>query len=243
MSGHSHWRTIQRVKQAEDQKRGKLFSRLSREVSIAARSGSDPETNFKLRLAIKRAQDANMPKSNIERAIKKGSGKGEKGVLEEVVYEGFGPAGVGIIVEAMTDNRQRTTAEMRKIFEKRGGSLAGPGSVSHQFKLMGLLVVEKGKNPQETVLKIMDFEVEDIDEMADALEVYTKPDNLMKVRQELESAGLKVKSFELVRKPLVEIPIKDKKTADQILELMEALEDHGDVQKTAANFDIDPKLL
>lgn len=243
MSGHSHWATIKRKKQAEDQERGKIFSRLSREISVASRSGGDPETNFKLRLAIEKARSANMPKENIERAIKKGSGAGEKGGLQEVIYEGFGPAGVGIIVEVMTDNRLRTTAEIRKIFERKGGSLAGPGAVAHQFKSMGLVAIKKDKSPQEMILRIMDFGVEDIEEAEDAIEVYTKPEELEKIRRDLEGAGFKVESFGLVRKPLMVIPIKEKKTADQLLELMNLLEDHVDVQNTAANFDIDPKLL
>ena len=243
MSGHSHWSTIKRKKETEDRKRGKLFSKLSREIAIAGRSGGDRQTNFQLRLAIERAKSANMPKQNIERAIKKGSGEGEKGKLEEVVYEGFGPAGVGIIVEVMTDNRQRTTAEIRKIFERRGGSLAGPGAVAHQFRLMGLAAVEKGEQPQETILKIMDLGVEDVEEAEDAIEVYAKTENLEKIKRMLEESGFKVKSFRLTRRPLVEIPIKEKKVADKILELMNALEEHDDVQNTAANFDIDPRLL
>lgn len=243
MSGHSHWSTIQRVKQTEDKKRGKLFSRLAREIAIAAHFGSDPETNFRLRLTIERAKGANMPKEKIERAIKRGSGAGERGGLKEVIYEGFGPKGVGIMVEAMTDNRQRTTAEIRKIFESRGGSLGGPGAVAHQFKLMGLLTVGKGKDPQETILKMIDFDVEDVEEAKDAIEVYTRPKDLEKTRKKLEAAGLEVKNLGLTRKPLLTIPIKEKKTADQILDLMNTLEEHVDVQKTAANFDIDPRLL
>jgi len=244
MSGHSHWSTIKRKKEAEDQKRGKLFSRFAREIAIAARLGADPETNFKLRLAIERAKNANMPKEKIEKAIKRGSGEGERRKLEEVVYEGFGPAGVGVIAEAMTDNRQRTTAEIRRIFESKGGSLAGPGAVAHQFRLMGLVVLEKEENSQETILKVMDFDgVEDIEEAEDAIEVYVKSKDLEKVRRKLEEAGFKVKSFELTRKPLVEVPIKEKKTADQILSLMEELEEHSDIQRAYANFDIDTSLL
>lgn len=243
MSGHSHWSTIQRKKQAEDTKRGRLFSRLSREISIAARSGSDPASNFKLRLAVERAKAANMPKNKIENAIRKGSGKGKGGSLEEVVYEGFGPGRVGIIVTALTNNRQRTVAEIKKIFEKKGGALAGPGAVAYQFKLMGLIAVEKDQDSDEAILKIMDLGIEDVEEAEDAIEVYTLPKELEKTKKNLESAGFKVKSFGLIRKPSVTIPIKDKKTADQILELMAALEEHDEVQETAANFDIKPALL
>jgi len=243
MSGHSHWSTIQRKKQVEDIKRGKVFSRVSREIMIAARSGADPETNFKLRLAIERAKTANMPKDNIERAIKKGSGVGEKGKVEEVVYEGFGPGGVSIIVEAVTDNRQRTIAEIKKIFDRGGGSLAGPGAVSYQFKLMGLSAVERGKNSQEQILKIMDLGVEDVEEAEDAIEVYTKPKDLEKTKRALENLGFGIKSFGLIRRPTVLVAIKEKKVANQLLELMNQLEEHPDVQKTAANFDIGPELL
>ena len=238
MSGHSHWSTIQRKKQAEDKKRGKLFSKLSREISLAVRSGG-----ARLRLAVEDAKNANMPKVNIERAIKKGKGTGEKGRLEEVVYEGFGPGGVGIIVEAVTDNRQRTTAEIKKIFKKKGGSLAGPGAVCHKFKLMGSLAVEKRGDVDKMILEIMDLGVEDIEEVEDVVEIYTKPKDLEKTREKLESLGYKVKSFTLARKPLIEMPIKNRKTADQILELMSILEEHVDVQKIAANFDIDSELL
>jgi len=244
MSGHSHWSTIQRKKQAEDQKRGKIFSRLSKEIMVAARAGADPQSNFKLRLAIERAKNANMPKEKIEKAIQKGSGVGEKeGGLESVVYEGFGPAGVGIIVEAATDNRQRTAAEIKKIFERGGGKLAEPGAVSCQFKTMGLIVVEKGEKPEETILAIMDLGVEDVEEVEDGIEVYTQPKLLEKIKNDLEKLGLQIKSWELIRRPMVVIPIKDKKTADQILGLMSTLEEHADVQKTAANFDIDSQLL
>lgn len=243
MSGHSHWSTIKRKKQADDQERGKVFSRLSKEIIVAARAGADPESNFKLRLAVERARSANMPKDKIDNAIEKGSGEGKKGGLEEVVYEGFGPSKVGIMVSALTDNRQRTAAEIKNIFEKRGGSLAGPGAVSYQFKLMGLIALEKRQNPDEDILKIMDLEVEDVSEVEDAIEVYTLPKELEKTKKELENQGFQVKSFGLVRKPLVMIPVKDKKTADQVLELMVALEEHDEVQETAANFEIDPSLL
>jgi len=239
MSGHSHWATIKRKKEAEDIKRGKIFSKFSREITVAAKDGSDA----RLRLAIDRAKTANMPKSKIDNAVKKGTGEGKKGGLKEIIYEGFGPQGVGIIVEALTDNRKRTTAELRKIFEKGGGSLGGPGTVSHQFKRTGLLVVAKGDDSEETVLKIMDLGVEDVEEVEDAIEVYTRPQEMQKYKQELTDLGLKVKSFNLVRKPLVIVQIKDKKTAEKTLSLMNALEDYDDVQRTDASFDIEPDIL
>lgn len=235
MSGHSHWATIKRKKGTEDQKRGQIFSRLSREITIAAKSGADSESNARLRLAIERARTANMPKSNIEKAIKKATGEGKGGGLEEVIYEGFGPGGIGIMVEALTDNRKRTTAEIRKIFEKRGGSLAGPGAVAHQFQRMGFLAVSKGRNSEQTVLRIMDLKIEDVDEVEDEIEVYVEPANLETVKKQLADLGLEIKSFSLTWRPLTPIIVKKKSLAEPLLALLDELENHDDVQTTDAN--------
>lgn len=243
MSGHSKWSTIHRQKETADKKRGLIFSKLSKQISIAAREGTDFETNFKLRLAIEKAKQANMPKENIKRAIARGGGEvgGEK--WEEVVYEGYGPAGVAVMTEAITDNKNRTTSEIKNIFERGGGSLAGPGSVTFQFERKGLITLAKPGNIEEASLKIIDLGVEDVEEAPDALEVYTKPEDLEQIRNKLQEAGFLVSSSELVMKPKNTLPITDSGPAQSILSFMEKIQDHQDVQKVFANFDIPADLV
>lgn len=243
MSGHSKWSTIKRQKETTDIKRGKIFSKLAKAITLAAREGADPETNFKLRLEMERAKQANMPKENIERALRKAQGKLGKGQLEEVIYEGYGPEGVAIIAEAATDNRNRTTAEMKKLFERGGGSLSGPGTVSYQFKPGGLITVEKTGKPDEQILKIIDLGVEDVEEAKDALEVYIQSQKLGEVRKKLNQGGFKVLSAELVRQPKNEIQIRDPEKAAKVLKLMDNLQEHDDIQRIFANFDIPEEVL
>ena len=239
MSGHSKWSTIKRQKEAADQKRGKIFSKLAKEITIAAKEGTDPEKNFKLRLVIERAKQANMPKENIARAIQRTQGKltvGEK--IEEVVYEGYAPGGVAVIVEAATDNKNRTTAEIKKIFDRGGGSLTTPGAVSFQFKKAGLITVEKSDDVQEQLLTLIDLGAEEVEEAIDAIEVYVKPKAVGEAREKIEKAGFKILTVELVRQPTTEVKINQKEKAERIIKLMETLEDHDDVQKVYANFEI-----
>lgn len=252
MSGHSKWSTIKRQKEAADIRRGKIFSKLAKAITLAAREGADPETNFKLRLEMERAKQANMPKENIERALRKVStpsstrgaqGKLGKGQLEEVIYEGYGPEGVAIIAEAATDNRNRTTAEMKKLFERGGGSLSGPGTVSYQFRPRSLITVEKTAKPDEQILKIIDLGVEDVEEAKDALEVYIQSQKLGEVRKKLNQGGFKVLSAELVRQPKNEIQIRDPEKAAKVLKLMDNLQEHDDIQRIFANFDIPEEVL
>lgn len=243
MSGHSKWSTIKRQKEAADIRRGKIFSKLAKAITLAVREGADPETNFKLRLEMERAKQANMPKENIERALRKAQGKLGKGQLEEVIYEGYGPEGVAIIAEAATDNRNRTTAEMKKLFERGGGSLSGPGTVSYQFKPGGLITVEKTAKPDEQILKIIDLGVEDVEEAKDALEVYIQSQKLGEVRKKLNQGGFKVLSAELVRQPKNEIQIRDPEKAAKVLKLMDNLQEHDDIQRIFANFDIPEEVL
>lgn len=243
MSGHSKWSTIKRQKEATDIKRGKIFSKLAKAITLAAREGADPETNFRLRLEMERAKQANMPKENIERALRKAQGKAGEGLLEEVVYEGYGPSGVAIIAEAATDNRNRTTAEMKKLFERGGGSLSGPGTVSYQFRPRGLITVEKTGKPDEQILKIIDLGVEDVEEAKDALEVYTQSQKLGEVRKKLNQGGFKVLSAELVRQPKNEIQIKEPEKAAKLLKLMNDLQEHDDIQRIFANLDIPEEVL
>lgn len=240
MSGHSKWATIKRQKEVADKQRGKIFSKLTRAITIAAHEGgASTEMNFKLRLAIEKAKQANMPKENIERAIKKGTGEiaGER--WEEVTFEGYGPEGVGVIVETLTDNRNRTTAEIKNIFERGGGSLASPGAVSFQFKKKGLIIVEKAQNKDEQVLRIIDLGVVDVEEVDDVIEVYTLPERLGEMRQKIEKEGFRVKEAELMMQPTSPLVIEDSQKAQKILGFMENLEESEDVQKIWANFDVE----
>lgn len=243
MSGHSKWSTIKRQKEITDIKRGKVFSKLAKVVTLAAREGIDPERNFKLRLAIDRAKQANMPKDNIDRAIAKASGGAGGGQLSEIIYEGYGPEGVAIVVEAVSDNRNRTTAEVKNIFERRGGRLGGPGSVAYQFKPMGLITIEKASHPDEQILKIIDLGVEDVEEAADALEVYVQPKDLVEIRKKLMENGFKVLDTELVRQPKNEVRIDNPEKAAKVLKFMDNLQECEDVQRVFANFDIPEEVL
>lgn len=235
MSGHSHWATIKRRKGIQDQKRGKIFSKLAKAISLAACHGTDPEKNFKLRLLMEKAKQVNMPKENISRAIEKGSGQGETSKLEEIIYEGYGPQGVAVIAEAVTDNRNRATAEIKNIFERGGGSLASPGAVSFQFKNAGLIVVKKEKKVDDQILKLMDFKVDDVEEAEDGIEVYTSPAQLNEIKNEILKAGFEVVAAELTKKPQALIKLAAEGQQAKVVKLLESLEEHEDIQKVYAN--------
>jgi len=243
MSGHSHWATIKRQKEAADQQRGKIFSKLSRAIAIAARRGADPETNFKLRLAIEKAREYNLPKENILRAIRRGSGQEEGEKWEEITFEGYGPEGIGVIVETATDNRNRTTAEIKNIFERGGGGLAGPGAVSYLFRKIGLITVKKEKSPDEQILRLIDLGVEDVEEATDAIEVYTSLENIKDIEKKIRDSGFEVKSTEITMKPVTPVVINNSQKAQKVLNFMDTLENHDDVQKIYANFDIPNEIL
>ncbi len=235
VSGHSKWSTIKRQKEANDQVKGKVFSKLVSSIAVAVKTGggADPEANYKLRIAIDTAKAANMPKQNIERAIQKASSEG--GALEEVQYEGFGPAGVGILVEAATDNRNRTGAEIKNIFEKRGGSFGSPGSVAFNFEKQGLLLLQKGEQVEEQMLTLMDFDLLDLKETDDGIEAYVAANKLYDAKVKLENAGFIIKTTELVQIPKTMVEIQDPATEQKVINLLEALEDHDDVQKVFVN--------
>src|SRR5688500_10306328 len=240
MSGHSKWSTIKRQKGATDAKRGALFTKVAREISVAARQGGgDPDTNYRLRLAVDKARSVNMPADNIKRTIDKATGGGEAEQYEEIVYEGYGPGGVALLVEAATDNRNRTAAEVRSIFTKTGGQLAGSGAVAWQFEPRGLIVVQRdGKDADEVALAAIDAGAADVDtEDDEAIEIFTEPGALQAVRRGLAGAGVEVESAEstMVAKQTVEL---DSGKARQALRLVELLEDLDDVQRVTANFDI-----
>jgi YebC/PmpR family DNA-binding regulatory protein len=240
MSGHSKWSTIKRQKGVTDAKRGALFTKVAREISVAARQGGgDPEANYRLRLAIEKARSVNMPSDNIKRTIDKATGGGEGEQFEEIVYEGYGPGGVAVLVEAQTDNRNRTAGEIRSIFTKAGGQLAGSGAVAWQFEPRGLITVPRqGIDPDEVALAAIDAGATDVDtDDEDAVEIYTDPAQLEPVRRGLEAAGIPIDSAEstMIARQTVGL---DSSKARQALRLVELLEELEDVQRVTANFDI-----
>jgi YebC/PmpR family DNA-binding regulatory protein len=240
MSGHSKWSTIKRQKGVTDAKRGALFTKVAREISVAARQGGgDPDANYRLRLAIEKARSVNMPSDNIKRTIEKATGGGEGEQFEEIAYEGYGPGGVAVLVEAQTDNRNRTAGEIRSIFTKAGGQLAGSGAVAWQFEPRGLITVQRaGIDPDEVALAAIDAGATDVDtDDEDAVEIYTDPGQLERVRRGLEAAGIPIDSAEstMVARQTVGL---DSSKARQALRLVELLEELDDVQRVTANFDI-----
>ena len=243
MSGHSKWSQIKRQKGVNDVKRGAVFTKMGREISVAARAGGgDPDGNFRLRLAIERARAENMPLDTIKRAIEKATGGGDGAQYEEITYEGYGPHGVAIIVETATDNKNRTAADVRSILVKAGGSLAVSGSVAWQFEQRGVILLAPGGDPVEMSLVAIDAGADDVDTSADQGEVYTKPNELEAVRRSLEAGGVKIESAELsmIAKNTVEL---DESKARQAMRLVELLEDLEDVQRVTANFEIPEALL
>lgn len=237
MSGHSKWSTIKRQKGVADAKRGQAFTKLSNAITLAIKQGggiADPDSNFKLRLAIDRARSMNMPKDNIERAIDRATAS-SKDSFDEVVYEGFAPGGVAIIVEAATDNKNRTTSEVKNIIEKNGGSMGNPGSVSYLFNRRGEIVVKKGdKSADDVMMVALDEGLEDIEEESEVFFLYTAPENLSKVKSALENGGFEIENVELVYKPLTTIEV-DESTYQKIDDLVSKIEDHDDVQTTYTN--------
>lgn len=236
MSGHSKWSTIKRQKAANDSVKGKVFGKLVKGISVAVKTGggSDPNMNPKLRMAIDAAKAFNMPKENIDRAINKASSENEN--IEEILYEGFGPFGVGILIEAATDNRNRTGREIKNLLDKSGGSLGQPGSVSHGFSVKGLITIKKEANFEDQLLKLIDLGINDFDEADDAIEIYTNPTDLWALRTKIEESGVAVLKSELVKIPAVYTQIsEDQKEA--ILNLLSALDEHDDVQNVYTNAD------
>lgn len=236
MSGHSKWATIKRQKGANDAKRGQLFTKLSNAITIAVRQGggiTDPTSNFKLRLAIDKARAANMPKDNIERAIQKAISSGADAV-QELMYEGFAPGGIAVIVEAVTDNKQRTVSDVKNIFDKSGGSLGNPGSVSYLFNKRGEMVIKKnGADSDELLSKGIDAGVEDMEEEQDSVFFYTDPSQLANVKRNLEEKGLAIESAEIIWLPINYIASPDNE--EKVMMLIEKLEDLDDVQKVYTN--------
>ena len=241
MSGHSKWAQIKRQKGVNDQKRGKTFTKLGNAITISVRQGGgigDPSQNFRLRLAIDAARAANMPKENIERAIERAKGT-KAGDLEEVIYEGFAPHGVSVIIEAATDNSMRTTSEIKSIFHKAGASFGQPGSVSYQFKHVGEIIVNKGtKSFDDIFASVLDAGAEDLEDAGDEVFIYTEPHDLTKVKDQLFANGLEIVEASLVRKPIVTMPVTEKEKFDKIAAFLNTLEELDDVQKVYSNMEV-----
>ncbi len=246
MAGHSKWHNIRHKKAKQDAKRGQLFTKLLREITVAARQGGgDPEFNPRLRIAIEKAKKANMPIENIERAIKRGTGELEGVSYEEVVYEGYGPEGVAIIVECLTDNRNRTTSEVRHLFTKHGGNLGASGCVSFLFEEKGVILVPKDSISEEELFeKAIEAGAEDlITDDESYYEVRTEPKDLYAVKEALEKEGINIEKAEITRIPTTTVEIKDPETAQKLLKLLDALEDNDDVQKVYSNFEMSDELI
>ena len=247
MSGHSKWSSIKHKKGAADAKRGKLFSKLSRAIIVAARDGGpDPEANATLATAVQKARDSSMPKDTIERAIARGAGAGGDGdsAYENVTYEGYGPSGVAVYAEALTDNRNRTAAEVRHIFAKHDGNLGGSGAVAWLFERKGVLILSAdGVEEDDVVLAAAEGGAEDVELDGSSFQVTSAPDDLAAVREALGSAGLEIESSELTMLPKTTVAVEDEGAAKKLLRLMDALEENDDVQAVYANFDIPEGIL
>jgi len=244
MAGHSKWASIKHKKKATDAKRGALFTKLARAIQVAAREGGgDVDGNPALALAVQKAKDASMPKDNIERAIAKGTGADQDAeAFENVLYEGYGPAGVAVLVEALTDNRNRTGAEVRHTFSKSGGNLGEPGSVAWVFDKKGVIVVDGERYSEDDLFPAIDAGAEDVSIDANVYEVVTPPDALNSVREALEQAGVELESAELAMQPKSTVEVPEDKVA-QLMRLLEELDDHDDVAAVHANFDVDASVL
>lgn len=237
MSGHSKWSTIKRQKGVADAKRGQVFTKLANAIVLAARSGggTDPNFNFKLRLAIDKARAANMPKDNIDRAISRANAVAEGG-LEEVVYEGYIPGGASVIIETVTDKKQRTVAEIKNMLEKNGGTMGVPGSVSYLYSRIAEIIVPKNGKSAEDILNVaMDAGVEDFEEEDDAVVLYTDPSQLQNVKKALDGVGIGIAEAGIIYKPLALMEVSDEIQKQKAVELLERIEDHDDVQKIYTN--------
>lgn len=245
MSGHSHWAGIKYKKAANDAKRGKLWSKISRMIIVAAKNGGgDPEANLALRYAIDKAKAANMPKDTIEKAIKKGTGELGGVHYEEVLYEGYAPGGIAVMVEGLTDNRSRTGPEIKKIFEKRGGSLGASGCVSWMFSKKGLITVDAKAIGEDDLLEAaLSAGAEDLQNTGQLYEITCQPSAFESLKKALEAQKIPLSSAEIAMVPQSNVKIADEETARKILSLMEDFEDHDDVQNVYANFDIPDTIL
>src|SRR3954463_7697261 len=244
MSGHSKWASIKHKKAIVDSRKGKLFTKLARAITVAAREGGgDPDGNPTLATAVQKARDASMPKDNIQRAIDRGTGAGsDAAAFDGVVFEGYGPGGAAILVEALTDNRNRTSAEVRHAFTKHGGNLGEPGSVAWIFEKRGVIVVDGERYGEDDLIAAIDAGAEDVQEDGDLLKVITDPGVLSAVREALETSGVEIESSDVAMEPKSTVDV-DEGSAGTLLRLLDALEEHDDVNEVHANFDIPEEVL
>ena len=244
MSGHSKWASIKHKKAIVDQRRGQHFTKLARAVTVAAREGGgDPNGNPSLALAIQKERDASMPKDNIERAIAKGTGEGvDADQIETVLYEGYGPGGVALLIEALTDNRNRTGADVRHAFSKHGGNLGEPGSVSYLFDKQGVVVVDASRYHEDDLIVAIDAGAEDIARDDDVYEIITAPGDLVAVRDALAAAGIEIDGADVSQRPKSRVPVGEADAA-RLMKLIDTLEESDDVGAVHANFDVDPAVL
>ncbi|NQU17013.1 MAG: YebC/PmpR family DNA-binding transcriptional regulator [Candidatus Saganbacteria bacterium] len=245
MSGHSKWSTIKHKKAKTDSARGKVFTKILKEITTAAKiGGGDLNGNSRLRMAVDKAKESNMPSSNVERAIKKGTGELEGVSYEEVTYEGYGPSGTAVLVEAMTDNANRTVSELRNLFSKNGGNLGQTGCVAWIFKKKGIITFEKKGIDSDTLsMAAIEAGAEDIEDQESSIDIVTTPENFEKVRDTLKEQKFASTNAEISMVPSNKVKIEDKETADKILKLMSVIEDNDDVQKVHSNFDIPDNLI
>jgi YebC/PmpR family DNA-binding regulatory protein len=245
MSGHSKWSSIKHKKAATDARRGQLFTKLARAITVAAREGGgDPDANHTLATAIEKARSYSMPKDNVQRAIDRGTGAGGSGEeIVRAVYEGYGPGGVAILVDALTDNRNRTSAELRHAFDKSGGSLGEPGSVAWQFEKRGVVLVDAGRYSEDDLIAAIDAGADDVSTDGDLLKVTAEPANLSAVREALKESGVEVQSADLAMEPQSVVEVSDPGEARRLMQLMDTLDEHDDVEAVNANFDIPEPLL
>ncbi len=244
MAGHSKWASIKHKKAATDAKRGKLFTKLARAITVAAREGGgDLAGNHTLAAAVEKAKGYSMPKDNIQRAIDRGTGEGDAGQIERVLYEGYGPGGAAVLVEALTDNRNRTGAEIRNAFDRHGGSLGEPGSVAWQFSKKGVVLVDGSRYGEDDLIGAIDAGAEDVAADADTLRVTCEPAGLRAVREALERSDVEIESAELAMEPQNVVEVADAAEAKRLIRLIDALDDHDDVDDVHANFDIPAELL
>ena len=243
MAGHSKWANIKHRKGRQDAKRGQMFTKATKELMLAAKlGGSDPVMNSRLRMAIDAAKGMNMPKDKIDTAIKKGTGELTSGSIEEVVYEGYGPGGVAVLVEGVTDNKNRTVAEIRKIFSKAGGNLGESGCVGWMFQTYGVLTFDKNRYDEDQLLEVgLEAGVDDVIDDGDAWEVRTAPEDYLAVKQAFEEAGIEIQNAEVAKLPQTYVEL-DVETAEKALKLYEQLDEHDDVHKVHANFEIPDEL-
>jgi YebC/PmpR family DNA-binding regulatory protein len=244
MSGHSKWASIKHKKAVVDARRGQQFTKLSRAITVAAREGGgDPDGNPSLALAVQKARDASMPKDNIERAIAKGTGEGaDADAIETVLYEGYGPGGVALLIEALTDNRNRTGADVRHLLSKHGGNLGEPGSVSYLFEKRGVVVVDASRYDEDDLMPAIDAGALDIALDDDVYEVITEPGDLAEARNALTAAGVEIESADVTQRPTVRVPVQEGDAA-KLLRLIDSLEELDDVSSVDANFDVDAAVL